>query len=167
MRIAVDVMGGDHGCGVIVDGVLQALEEFQALQSAMLVGRESEIEGALAGRSTSSGRVSVCHAQEVLSMHDKAMDAVRHSLLARAMPDLPAPAAVAEERRERARGPQRPGGAGADLAAGARPLAAALRAGQGGVELRLALTDECLRRSNVGFAQCDLCLRCGHRVLDL
>ena len=31
MRIAVDVMGGDHGCGVIVDGVLQALEEFQAL----------------------------------------------------------------------------------------------------------------------------------------
>lgn len=77
MRIAVDVMGGDHGCGVIVDGVLQALEEFQALQSAILVGRESEIEGALAGRSTSSGRVSVCHAQEVLSMQDKAIDAVR------------------------------------------------------------------------------------------
>ncbi len=77
MRIAVDVMGGDHGCGVIVDGVLQALEEFQALQSAILVGRESEIEGALAGRSTSSDRVSICHAQEVLSMQDKAMDAVR------------------------------------------------------------------------------------------
>ena len=50
MRIAVDVMGGDHGCGVIVDGVLQALDEFQALQSATLVGRESEIEVALAGR---------------------------------------------------------------------------------------------------------------------
>ena len=77
MRIAVDVMGGDHGCGVIVDGVLQALEEFQALQSAILVGRESEIEGALTGRSTSSDRVSICHAQEVLSMQDKAMDAVR------------------------------------------------------------------------------------------
>jgi glycerol-3-phosphate acyltransferase PlsX len=77
MRIAVDVMGGDHGCGVIVDGVLQALEEFQALQSAILVGRESEIEGALAGRSTPSDRVSICHAQEVLSMQDKAMDAVR------------------------------------------------------------------------------------------
>ena len=77
MRIAVDVMGGDHGCGVIVDGVLQALEEFQALQSAILVGREPEIEGALAGRSTSSDRVSICHAQEVLSMQDKAMDAVR------------------------------------------------------------------------------------------
>jgi glycerol-3-phosphate acyltransferase PlsX len=77
MRIAVDVMGGDHGCGVIVDGVLQALEEFQALQSAILVGRESEIEVALAGRSTSSDRVSICHAQEVLSMQDKAMDAVR------------------------------------------------------------------------------------------
>ena len=77
MRIAVDVMGGDHGCGVIVDGVLQALEEFQALQSAILVGRESEIEGAFAGRSTSSDRVSICHAQEVLSMQDKAMDAVR------------------------------------------------------------------------------------------
>jgi glycerol-3-phosphate acyltransferase PlsX len=77
MRIAVDVMGGDHGCGVIVDGVLQALDEFQALQSAILVGRESEIEGALTGRSTSSDRVSICHAQEVLSMQDKAMDAVR------------------------------------------------------------------------------------------
>ena len=77
MRIAVDVMGGDHGCGVIVDGVLQALEEFQALQLAILVGHESEIEGALAGRSTSSDRVSICHAQEVLSMQDKAMDAVR------------------------------------------------------------------------------------------
>ena len=77
MRIAVDVMGGDHGCGVIVDGVLQALEEFQALQSAILVGRESEIEGALAGRSASPERISICHAQEVLSMQDKAMDAVR------------------------------------------------------------------------------------------
>ena len=27
MRIAVDVMGGDHGCGVIIAGVKRALEE--------------------------------------------------------------------------------------------------------------------------------------------
>ena len=52
MRIAGDVMGGDHGCGVIVDGVLQALDEFQALQSATLVGRETEIEDADGENST-------------------------------------------------------------------------------------------------------------------
>ena len=29
MRIVVDVMGGDHGCGVVVEGVKMALEGIQ------------------------------------------------------------------------------------------------------------------------------------------
>ena len=36
-----------------------------------------------------------------------------------------------------------------------------------GIELRLALTDECLRRNHVGFTQRHLGLCCGHRVLGL
>ena len=40
MRIAVDVMGGDHGCGVILDGVLQALNSLPSVESAVLVGKE-------------------------------------------------------------------------------------------------------------------------------
>ena len=48
MRIAVDVMGGDHGCGVILDGVIQALDSLPSVESAVLVGKEDEINKVLA-----------------------------------------------------------------------------------------------------------------------
>jgi len=77
MRIAVDVMGGDHGCGVIVDGVIQALNQLAGLEAAILVGREPDILKALETRSIDSSRLKIQHADEVLAMDDRPMDAVR------------------------------------------------------------------------------------------
>jgi len=77
MRIAVDVMGGDHGCGVIVDGVIQALNQLVGLETAILVGREPDILKALETRSIDSSRLKIQHADEVLAMDDRPMDAVR------------------------------------------------------------------------------------------
>ncbi len=77
MRIAVDVMGGDHGCGVIVDGVIQALNQLAGLETAILVGREPDILKALETRSIGSSRLKIQHADEVLAMDDRPMDAVR------------------------------------------------------------------------------------------
>ncbi len=48
MRIAVDVMGGDHGCGVVIEGVKRALEADKSITELFLVGNEDEIEAALA-----------------------------------------------------------------------------------------------------------------------
>ena len=48
MRIAVDVMGGDHGCGVVINGVKLALEADSRISSILLVGQEDKIHPALA-----------------------------------------------------------------------------------------------------------------------
>lgn len=77
MRIAVDVMGGDHGCGVILDGVQQALNSLPSVESAVLVGREDEIRRELDAKENADTRISILHAEEVLTMEDKPVDAVR------------------------------------------------------------------------------------------
>ena len=47
MRIAVDVMGGDHGCEVIIAGVKQALQANAHIRGLFLVGNQDEIKAAL------------------------------------------------------------------------------------------------------------------------
>ena len=47
MRIAVDVMGGDHGSKVVIDGVKLALEANAKITELFLVGKEDEIKAAL------------------------------------------------------------------------------------------------------------------------
>ncbi|MBI3879532.1 MAG: phosphate acyltransferase PlsX, partial [Verrucomicrobia bacterium] len=48
MRICLDVMGGDHGCGVMVAGGKLALAADHRLTQLILVGQEPEIKAALA-----------------------------------------------------------------------------------------------------------------------
>src|SRR3954451_18703658 len=47
MRIAVDVMGGDHGCGVVIEGAKRALQASKEITSLYLVGNRAEIHAAL------------------------------------------------------------------------------------------------------------------------
>jgi phosphate acyltransferase len=68
MRIAVDVMGGDHGCGVIIAGVKRALEENKRLSVIYLVGNKDEIHAALPPRGFRDHRVRVIHTTEVVEM---------------------------------------------------------------------------------------------------
>jgi len=71
MRIAVDVMGGDHGCSVVVEGVCQALKETPAITALYLVGQEDAIRQALARHASRDSRIEILHASEVLTMEDK------------------------------------------------------------------------------------------------
>ncbi len=77
MRIVVDVMGGDHGCGVVVEGAKLALERNSAIQQLYLVGNESEIRAAIAAKSLHDPRVTVVHASQVLTMEDKPVEGLR------------------------------------------------------------------------------------------
>jgi glycerol-3-phosphate acyltransferase PlsX len=77
MRIAVDVMGGDHGCGVVIAGVKRALEESKELSLIYLVGHKDEIHAALPPRGFRDHRVRVIHATEVVEMSDKPVVALR------------------------------------------------------------------------------------------
>ena len=77
MRIAVDVMGGDHGCGVVIEGAKRALQADKKISALFLVGNKAEIHAALPPRGFRDHRVRVVHASEVLTMDDKPAAAVR------------------------------------------------------------------------------------------
>jgi len=77
MRIAVDVMGGDHGCGVVVEGVKRALNADREIAAAFLVGQENQIQASLKSCGLRDSRVQVVHASEVLTMEDKPAAALR------------------------------------------------------------------------------------------
>jgi phosphate acyltransferase len=70
-------MGGDHGSGVVIDGVKLALKAFPAIQEAFLVGQEAEIRAGLQKDGFQDARVRVVHASEVLTMEDKPVVALR------------------------------------------------------------------------------------------
>lgn len=77
MRIVVDVMGGDHGPEVIVDGVRLALESGANITELFLVGQEDEIKSALARTGCNDSRIRIVHASEVLTMEDKPVEGLR------------------------------------------------------------------------------------------
>src|SRR5258706_14682296 len=77
MRIAVDVMGGDHGCAVVIDGVKLALAADAKITELFLVGKPEEIKPALAKARCHDPRVRIIPASQVLTMEDKPMDAIR------------------------------------------------------------------------------------------
>ncbi|HSY42318.1 MAG TPA: hypothetical protein VK811_00300, partial [Candidatus Acidoferrum sp.] len=77
MRIAVDVMGGDHGCGVVIAGVKLALEANKKISALYLVGDQAAIHASLPERGFRDHRVKVIHASEVVEMKDKPAIALR------------------------------------------------------------------------------------------
>ena len=76
MRIAVDVVGGDHGCGAVIAGVKKALEN-ENITAIYLVGNHTEIHASLPARGFRDHRVRVIHASEVVEMDDKPASALR------------------------------------------------------------------------------------------
>src|SRR5438067_11111594 len=77
MRIAVDVMGGDHGCGVVIEGARRALAADPRITTLYLVGNQTAIHAALPSRGFRDHRMRVIHASEVLTMEDKPASALR------------------------------------------------------------------------------------------
>jgi len=77
MRIAVDVMGGDHGCGVVIAGVKLALDANKNISALYLVGDQAAIHAALPARGFRDHRVKVIHTTQVVEMDDKPANALR------------------------------------------------------------------------------------------
>jgi phosphate acyltransferase len=77
MRIAVDVMGGDHGCGVVIAGAKLALEASKKITALYLVGNQADIHAALPERGFRDHRVKVIHTTEVVEMEDEPVAAMR------------------------------------------------------------------------------------------
>ena len=77
MKIAVDVMGGDRGCEVVIDGLMQALKKCQQIETIQIVGNEIEISQSLDRLDNIDSRFQIVHASEVLSMDDKPVEGLR------------------------------------------------------------------------------------------
>jgi len=77
MRIAVDVMGGDHGCGVVIEGAGLALENNPKITTLYLVGDQTRVENELRKLGPHDKRIEVVHASEVIGMNDPAVQSVR------------------------------------------------------------------------------------------
>jgi phosphate acyltransferase len=77
MRIAVDVMGGDHGCGVVIAGAKLALEANKKITTLYLVGDQAAIHAALPPRGFRDHRVRIVHTTEVVEMQDEPVSAMR------------------------------------------------------------------------------------------
>ena len=77
MRIAVDVMGGDHGCGVVIAGAKLALQTNKKISQLLLVGNQTEIGAALEKQEVRDERVTIINASQVLTMEDKPVVGLR------------------------------------------------------------------------------------------
>jgi glycerol-3-phosphate acyltransferase PlsX len=77
VRIAVDVMGGDHAPDAILEGAINALPELDESDEIVLVGRTDLITDVLTSRSVDDHRLVVEHAHETIDMDESPVDAVR------------------------------------------------------------------------------------------
>jgi phosphate acyltransferase len=74
-RVAVDAMGGDNAPEIEVAGAVAACREFGI--SVTLVGDSARLEAELNKHAIQGLDIDICHASEVVGMHDSASDAVR------------------------------------------------------------------------------------------
>ncbi|MBY0307399.1 MAG: phosphate acyltransferase PlsX [Phycisphaerales bacterium] len=77
MRIGIDVMGGDHAPDAILKGCMLARELLTSEDRLVLIGREPVIREYLADYGVSDPRFLIHHCQDVIEMHEPAVEAVR------------------------------------------------------------------------------------------
>lgn len=77
MRLAVDVMGGDHAPDAILKGCIMALEDLAPSDRLVLVGPRHVIAETLEERGIRDPRLEIEHAEEVIHMDDSPAKAVR------------------------------------------------------------------------------------------
>lgn len=83
ITIAIDAMGGDHGPHVTVPAALKALKE-DAQLNIVLVGLEDAIQSELkAHKSSTSPRLRIHHATEVVTMDESPQSALKNKKILR------------------------------------------------------------------------------------
>jgi len=79
MRIAIDIMGGDHAPAAVLDGVGAAMGDFPGVEQFLLVG-DSEViqrEAPKHGLSLADARLEIVHASQVVTMGEPSAVALR------------------------------------------------------------------------------------------
>ena len=76
-RIGIDAMGGDHGPGVVAEGLALAFRDMPGRFQITLVGDETAIRSALKQHHAENFGIEVVHADEQIDMAEKAAQAVR------------------------------------------------------------------------------------------
>ncbi len=77
MKIALDVMGGDHAPQNNIGGVKLALEKLPSIEKLYLVGTPEVISAELDRQGVSSPKLEIVAAKSVILMEDPATDAIR------------------------------------------------------------------------------------------
>lgn len=75
MKIAVDVMSGDHGISTNVKACIEAIKEYKI--NIILVGRESEILEELKKYEYDKSYIEIVHAPDIISNNEKAGMSIR------------------------------------------------------------------------------------------
>ncbi len=76
VRVAVDVMGGDHAPTPVIDGLVMAAEAHEDLE-LVAVGPEEVCRREFESRGVDRDRIEIYHAPEVIEMHDSPVEALR------------------------------------------------------------------------------------------
>ncbi len=77
MRLAIDVMGGDHAPGAIVKGCVQAIEYLADDDRLLLVGQSEIVRELLTELGCDDPRLEIFHASEIIDMGESPTSAVR------------------------------------------------------------------------------------------
>lgn len=77
MRLAIDVMGGDHAPDAVLKGCIEALDLIAHDDHLVLVGDQKIIEETLIERDVNDKRISVVPTTQVIGMHESSAKAVR------------------------------------------------------------------------------------------
>lgn len=77
MRLAVDVMGGDHAPDEILKGAIDALPSLAADDTLVLIGPRDVIEDVLRERRVRDDRIVIDATTQVIEMHESPVEAVK------------------------------------------------------------------------------------------
>ena len=78
MKIALDVMGGDHAPAAMIEGAMLALEDSGIdVGKLFLVGDETTVEKELTHLSYAHSKIEIVHSEQVVEMHESAVKSVR------------------------------------------------------------------------------------------
>ncbi len=75
MKIAIDAMGGDHAPKAIIEGTLQAIEEYGI--EVFLIGKKDEINKYVEDKFIKSGHLTIIDASEIILNDDSPVTAIR------------------------------------------------------------------------------------------
>ena len=76
MKIAIDGMGGDNAPAAVIEGIIQALEEYKDIEM-YITGPEKEINEELSKYNYEKDKINVINATEVISTNEHPVMAVR------------------------------------------------------------------------------------------